>query len=341
MIDPIIYILKIILIFEIAGYFLYRALGTVAKEELLDSLVSADLLYTIPAGILLLLSCLLRAYRWKILLMPIKKIKASTLFIAIMIGFTINNLMPARIGELARLFIVEYKSGVSKTTTLATIVVERLFDGMSIILFVAAAILLLPDCPVHIRTAGYLGAAFFFGLFFFMVLLKSKPEPVKRITQKFGRMIPGGKGAALERIVASFIKGLGFLDNPRQIAGVFAYSLIIWITAIGGFYVMGFAYPDLQISILESIFILGAVGIAVMVPVPGFIGVFHEFVKETVLFFAPGKNADAAAYAVVMHAVNYISITAVGLLLIWKEGLSLSFIRKKSTESNEKKTRSE
>ena len=335
MIDPFISILKILLIVEIAGYFLYQALGTVAKEDLLDSLVSADLLFTIPAGILLLFSCLLRAYRWKILLAPIKRIKASTLFIAIMIGFTINNLMPARVGELARLFIVEYKSGVSKSTTLATIVVERLFDGMSIILFVAGAIFLLPECPIHIKTAGYIGAALFFGLFLFIVLLKIRPEPAKRIFSRIGRVIPGEKRDIIDRIVGSFIEGLVFLGNPAQVIGVLAYSILIWLSAIGGFYVMSLAYPSLQISILESIFILGAVGIAVMVPVPGFIGVFHEFVKETVLFFAPGKDADAAAYAVVMHAVNYISITAVGLLLIWKEGLSLSIIRKKST-GNEK-----
>jgi len=127
---------------------------------------------------------------------------------------------------------------------------------------------------------------------------------------------------------------LGFLKNPGQIFGVTIHSILIWLTAVGGFYVMGLAYPTLGINLLESIFILGSVGIAVMVPVPGFIGVFHEFVKETVLFFTPGKDADAAAYAVVMHAVNYLSVTIVGLIFLWKEGLSISFLKKKSSEQN-------
>lgn len=119
----------------ISVLFLFLAFRKVNLHELKKALESANYIYLIPAILLTILSLWIRAFRWQYILQPVREIRVSSLFSATMIGFMANNLLPVRLGEFVRAYTIGEKERISKSSSLATIVVERIFDGITILSF--------------------------------------------------------------------------------------------------------------------------------------------------------------------------------------------------------------
>ena len=121
-------------------FFLWVAFRQVSDVgHLAEALGSANYLWLAPAVALYLLGLLVRALRWRILLLPIARIPTGPLFGILSIGFLVNNVLPARLGEIARAILVGRRHGVSRSAALATVVVERIFDGVVMLLFLGVA----------------------------------------------------------------------------------------------------------------------------------------------------------------------------------------------------------
>ncbi len=112
--------------------------------SLIVALREANYVYIIPTIIIIFVSHYLRAFRWAEFLIPIKKVSVLNLFSAHMIGFMANNVLPARVGEIIRPLIVARKEKVKITTSFATVVMERVFDMLSIIVIASFLFLFLP-----------------------------------------------------------------------------------------------------------------------------------------------------------------------------------------------------
>ncbi|HLZ07848.1 MAG TPA: lysylphosphatidylglycerol synthase transmembrane domain-containing protein, partial [Chloroflexota bacterium] len=110
----------------------------------LASLGTANYIYVVPALVAYFAGVWLRAARWHFLLRPVKSIKTKTLFPIVVIGYMANDVLPARLGEVVRAYILGEQERVPKTTALATILVERMFDGISMLIFVAVVGLVVP-----------------------------------------------------------------------------------------------------------------------------------------------------------------------------------------------------
>ena len=113
--------------------FLYLAFRKVDFSELWSALKGANYWYILPNIVLVILSMWMRAYRWKFMIHPIKKVGLGRLFSTVMIGFMANNVLPARLGEFVRAYSLGAKENISKSATFATIVIERIFDGFAIL----------------------------------------------------------------------------------------------------------------------------------------------------------------------------------------------------------------
>ena len=117
----------------ISLFFLYLSLRGVKVREAIDALRSANYLYLIPGFVLYFIGVWMRSMRWGVLLRPIKSLTARQLFPTVVIGYMANNILPARLGELVRAYILGEQEHISKSSTFATIIVERMFDGLSMI----------------------------------------------------------------------------------------------------------------------------------------------------------------------------------------------------------------
>lgn len=305
--------------------FLYFALRNVSYGKLVLSLQSANYIYLIPAILLLILTMWLRAIRWRYLLEPIKRIKNHSLFSAVMIGFMANNVLPARIGEFVRAYAIARKENLSKSLSLATILVERIFDGFTLLAFLLVILVFFPF-PAWLKNAGISAFVFYILIIVFLVLLKRYKENMLKFLNCILSPISKRLSHKTDEILMSFIAGFDILKGKKQIALILFYSFSIWTTyavlTLLVFMSFNFNLPLYAPFLLTVILTFG-----VMIPSsPGFIGTY-QFFCVTGLAFWGIKESDALGFSLVYHASQYVPVTLLGLFYLWKDNISLKEIR--------------
>lgn len=295
------------------------------------ALASANYLYLLPATGLLLIGFPIRAHRWSYLISPLKQIRHLSLLSATCIGFMCNMLFPARLGEFARAYIIGEKEGISKAASLATIVVERLWDSFSI-LFIFAVLLMSVSAPEPflpswhaLRTAGLMLFLFLGFLVILLLLLKNQPEGASRLLDSVLILLPTGLGEKVKLFLQAFIDGLGAMGIGRHLIAIAFYSFLLWMTGIMFNYMLLRAF-GLDLPFHAAVFLIVAQALGVAIPSgPGFIGTFHAAtVAGLTLFSVP--IGQALGIAIVAHAVVFVPTVMAGLLFLWCEGASLNQI---------------
>jgi len=137
----------------IGGLFLWLSLRDVQLSAVASSLRSADLWMAIPFLLSLALFYWLKAVRWSILLRPTRDIPARDLVPAMMIGFAGNNVLPVRLGELLRVFALGKEQYISISTVFGTVVLERVFDVVTLLLLLTAALYASPFTSTEFEAA--------------------------------------------------------------------------------------------------------------------------------------------------------------------------------------------
>jgi len=321
----------------ISGIFVYFTFKGVDLKKFLSTLAGINYLYLPLLLLLLFVAFYVRALRWRYLLGKEIKIKTHSLFSYIMIGFMANNVLPARIGEFVRAYIIGKKENISKSFAFSTIVVERVFDGMVVLLIFIPTIFLYPfpdPLPVRIKQAGFLMGLSFPLVLMFLIILKVHKEWVLRIVELIMKPLSPTLLAKTKQILSSFIQGLDILHRFNDLIIVLLYSLMIWIASALMFYV-GFLCLNIPLPFYACFFVIGPVVMGLMIPAsPGAIGTFHYPCKYALLLLLITKDESlAASYAFFMHMINYLPITSVGLLYLIKENISFGELEKTSDEA--------
>jgi uncharacterized protein (TIRG00374 family) len=330
----------------ISAVFLYLAFRKVDFTLLGESLKRAEYIWLIPAFILMLLSIVFRAMRWKYLLKPITDAGFVHLFSASAIGLMANNLLPARLGEIARAWVIGEKEGISKTSSFATIVVERVFDGFTVIFFLAGALLFADfEIPVPYRKITYIAVLFYFVALCFLFLLHFNHDKAISIAMTVTRPLPSRTRVRIRKFLDSFVEGLGVLRSPLDIVRASLLSLLVWAPniIIMHLVIRSFGH-DLPVQASIMVFIIVTFGI--MIPsAPGFVGtVQYCFVIGLGLFGV--AESEALSVSIVYHAGVFIPMTVAGLFCLAREGISFSGLKaavreEKVAEEDSEKTSSE
>src|SRR3954452_7411650 len=199
------------------------------------ALAQANFLYVLPAIGVYFVGVWLRSVRWKLLLAPALRAdrdlgahpltpSINRLFHVMVIGFTVNNLLPARLGEVARAYLLWRGERIEPGATIATIVLERVLDGLTLCAFAGAAALLVPF-PADLQRAAWITAAGFLvvplGLIGFLLL----PGPFVALAIRVLRLLPARFAELGERLVHSFVDGLAILRQGHALAAVLGLSL--------------------------------------------------------------------------------------------------------------------
>lgn len=318
-------------------FFLWLALRNVDISAVGDALQTANYIYLLPAAACTVSGFGLRGLRWSFILRPAKQVAFSRLFPIMMVGFAANNLLPARIGELVRAFLTGSREGVSRSTALATIVVERVCDGLTLLTLMIVTLLLFPvpmsdstlQAVVIVASAVFgIATVILLGLMLFPIrMLVPIHFATRRLPQRFAERADG--------LVDSFLVGLQMLREPRALLGLAGMSIGIWALEAAAFGFVLRAFP-LGLSAGEwlaaSAFLLVFVNLGIMVPsVPGYIGTYQFFATLALSAFA--VNADYAfGLAVVAHAMQYALITSIGLISLWRLGLRIGSVAQLTPE---------
>ena len=288
-----------------------------------SSLQRAQYLYLIPGLALYFLGVGVRAVRWRFLLRSIKPIPSRALFRTVVIGYMANDILPARMGEIVRAYILGAQENVSKAATLVTIVVERIFDGLTMLLFIVVASLLLNFADEELTARLRLVALLFIAAIAGLAILAGMPKLAERLAEFCLSRLPSAswRERAL-RLTRSLLDGLGVLRSPADSFAVFALSVLAWLceTAMYGVIAWGF-----NLVLPFAVFLL-ACAFANLVTIahstPGYIGVFDAPVVYVLTLFGVEQNL-AASYTLILHAALVMPVTLLGFYYLGRAGLSL------------------
>ncbi len=312
----------------ISAFFLYLAFRQVDLQKLVEVLKNSNGAILIPAVLVLFTSHWFRAVRHSYFLAPIKRIKTSSLFSALMIGYMANTILPAHLGELLRAYAIGKKEKVSVSSTLATIAVERIVDVLSLLIIMGLVFMAYPF-PDIVKLSAYLTFIFIMVTVGFLAFVKMKPQKTLRIVEIVIKPFPKKIGDKLLELLGSFREGVVALKNRQSYLIVFILSILIWICyavvfAIG-FYAFNFI-ETYNIPLGASFVLLVITTISILVPsTPGYVGTYHWLCVISLSLFAVPKS-PALGYAIVIHAVNFIPVAMVGVAFSLKEGIKISKI---------------
>lgn len=289
---------------------------------------TADYGYLLLAAIPFLVNWLLKVPRWA-LLFGEDAPGWDTLFGAMNVGYAINSLFPARLGEIVRAYWIRDRSGTSMMLALSTIALERVLDGTTLIILL---LVMLPTVPFPRQLLGpalTLGAIFVLALIAMAVVANNshrQESAVGRLLARLqrGRLLPIGK--AVQQIIA----GLHALRNRRALALVLVYTAIIWAANAVFFWLMVRAF-HLNVPFTAGILLATVLNLGMAVPSsPGYVGVFEYLTVLTLGLYGVGAGtvqhpgADALAAALALHVFAFGPVTVVGLIYIARTGLSVT-----------------
>ncbi|MCX8045133.1 MAG: flippase-like domain-containing protein [Desulfobacterota bacterium] len=306
----------------ISGICVFFAVRGINFSEVAASLKSASYGYLVPVIIVVVLGLYLRCYRWGIILRSLASYDQKTLFSIGSIGFMAVCVLPARLGEFARPYLVKRKSGVRMSATMATIIVERVFDLLALML-VLFAVLLKVSLPPEIFKAGITMLTISFSLFVVLIFLAVKKEFSLNTIERITIALPPRIKQPLLRLAHSFIEGLQMLPDIKKTLYVGALSFVIWLVVGLSNYVLFFAF-SFDLSLINAYAILVVVALGVMLPAaPGFVGTYHYACVLGLTAFGISKSA-AFSYAVALHFIQLVPVIMLGLIFLPLEHLSLA-----------------
>jgi uncharacterized protein (TIRG00374 family) len=322
--------------FLISAVFLYIAFRKTDLAELARHLAAANYLYLIPAALLTVVALWVRAMRWGLLLHPLQKIGPGTLFSATSIGFMCNNVLPMRLGELIRAFVIRRSTGVRASAAFATIVVERLFDLFSMIGIFGLLLILAPFHNREFKIAALLACLAGLVVLAVLVVYHARPVPVERLV---GRLLPGRVRDRVLGLLRSFGEGLTIFRDLPRLLGVGALTLIMWLM-IAVVIKICFASARLQegglvLPATSSLVVLVVIAIGVMVPSgPGFVGTMQAAAVLGLGIVGYTDRDRALSFSILYHATQWFPIVLVGLVYLIRENLSLAQVRQISSEAD-------
>src|SRR4051794_14305894 len=173
---------------------LVLAVYRVDFDELLGALAGADYTLVAPAIVLWLIGYVARTLRWRTILAGASAGTLFELFGVLMVGFATNNLLPARLGELARAYLLRRRTGLRKTFVLASIFLERIFDGLALVAMLLVLSLLI-ELPGWGREVELFATALFVGVTLGVVVLLYRDDLVARLVAYVARPLPARLGA--------------------------------------------------------------------------------------------------------------------------------------------------
>jgi len=305
----------------VSGFFLLWALQGLDLKQVWEDLQHGNYLWLIPSVAVYFLAVLVRTWRWDYLLRPLKRIAIRRLFPVVVIGYMGNNIFPFRIGELLRAYVLKRNEDVSISSSLATIVVERIFDGLTMLLFVFVALPTVPALPEGLRLIVMAGGVFFLGALVVFLLLAARPATAARLYNPLiDHLLPKRYGLKLRGFIERFILGLAALRDVRHVFMIFFTSVLIWLLETVKYWFVMHAF-DLQLSFFTLMLMNGIVNLSTTLPAaPGYIGTFDAPGIAVLVAFGVGREL-ATAYTLVLHAALWLPITLLGFVYMIREGL--------------------
>lgn len=311
----------------ICAYFAFKG---VSLAELRRELANVKFAYLAPYPVFFLLMLSARAVRWGILLKPMGKIGAGRVFAIAQVGFMAIVFLPLRIGEFVRPYLVSQESDIPMSKALASVVVERVVDGLSVgILLVLSMISMGGDrLPPEALTTCYFLLAVFSTAVVFLVLLVMKRRAVVSIVESVVGKVSSKAARKVADVMSSFIEGAASLPGPRDALIFLGLTVFYWVLNGLTMYILmlafGFGDPPYSLPLVSGYIAMAIlVGFIMLPTAPGFAGNFEVALVVALRIFGIGDSA-AMSYALILHAMQTIFLLFFGCAFLLSGSVSFS-----------------
>ena len=320
----------------LGALFLYLAMRNVDLRETWDTLRHAHYGYYAAMIALNIVALWLRAVRWSILLRPVRTVSAGRLLSPLCIGLMSNLIFPARAGEFVRAYLVGKKENISKSSAFATVVVERLFDGLAIITFLGAAPFFFHQVEgTMARKLQWAGAGlvtFYISVLAVLLVLSHHREALSRFLEGSSAARRWVVVARFFELVRKFTDGLAILKSAGEVLGAITLSLIIWGIA-GVINLLMMHSIDIYLPLYASFFLLVCQSFGVMVPSPGFVG-GYQAAHVFALSLYNVSDSRAFSLSILLHSGFFVTYVGLGLFFLGREHLGWRELGKATAEES-------
>jgi glycosyltransferase 2 family protein len=248
------------------------------------------------------------------------------------IGYRGNNIYPARAGEVLRAAVLRQREGVPISASLATVVIERIFDGVVMLAFVFFNLPelarltknsgVIPGISISIPDLAILGALIFLGALVAFIAAAMFPRVTEKIIDVLViRFVPKRFKTQTRDIALRFLSGLESLRSPLDALMIFFTTVIIWLLETGKYWFVMHAFPEVHVNFFTLMLMNGIVNLATTIPsAPGYVGTFDA--PGIAILAAYGTpQAVAASYTLVLHVALWLPITLLGAYYYFRQPL--------------------
>lgn len=294
---------------------MYLAVRGVALDDAVDALRESDLRWLLPTIPVFALAIVLRAVRWWALFSPAQRPPLRAIAYALLIGYFFNNILPARAGEAARVIALHRRAATPKAETLGTVVVERLFDVLALLIILFVSYPWLPEIS-WLRAAAIFGAvvvAVLVALIF--VVVRYDERAVHWLLSPLRRIRRAGVAERLEAAAVNATRGLVALRSPRIALRGMLLTIASWATLGASYAILTNAFA-LDLPLVAGMLVTVAINLSLVLPSsPAALGVFEAATVIALRAFDV-PHAEALSYALVLHLLNLVPFLVIGVALL-------------------------
>jgi len=264
----------------------------------------------------------LRSYRWGVILEPMEKISQFTLFAVTSVGFLAIAAIPARIGELARPYLIAKRSSINMSSALGTIIVERVLDSLAV-LTITVAVFILQDLPSWMFKSGILFFSLTMLVIACMIGLIWRRERAVKIIDWILRWLPGKLAQKVNHVIHHFIDGFQVITDVNSLLYLLLLSAVVWLVDVAAIYTLFLAF-GFNLSVLAAFVVMVILIAGIAIPTaPGFIGNWHYACILGLSLFGIAKP-EGFSFALVYHFLSMIVVIILGAIFLPFNKLSIS-----------------
>jgi uncharacterized protein (TIRG00374 family) len=312
---------KLWLGFTISAIALYLTLRGIRFDEFANTLARAQIVWLLPAIAALFVTLILRTLRWANLL---GNTPFGITFYAVCIGYMLNTILPFRLGEIGRAYVISERTPIRMTRALSTVVVERMLDLAAVVLMFAAFAQFIPMPPEFSR-AALLGAAVVVALVVAVALVIWQSPRIEAMMERIAQRVPQLKAEVWIRRFHDLCEGFQIIRSPRKLAISLSLTALVWLATLVVAYFTMMAFLPASLDKVGLVVVLSNLGGA-LPSAPGGLGVVQFFAKQSLVLPFQVPEDVAVAFAFVWSLFQQFTLIILGVIGLLRVGLSFASV---------------
>lgn len=330
--------LKLLLGLIVSGVSIWLSLRGIEFDKVGDSLGKINWFWMFVYIFPYIVVIGFKVTRWRVLFYPdSRRMGYQPLFSSLMISYMANTVLPARLGEVVRAYVLSRREKIGVARVLSTILLEKILDIITMFIFLLA---LLPFLKVEdwIKQSALIFGGGVIGAFLVCLLMAARRREAELVIDWFLNKLPQNLATKLRGFVIEILDTLTVLLNFKVSVNMWTQSIILWVFNITLYWFIGFAI-GLPLTFEQSVLVMITTNLGMVVPAaPGYVGTFELVITTTLnpFFPDPAQKSLLFSYALLQHVVSFLPVVIIGVFYAWREGLGLGKMDKvKADVTNE------